>query len=447
MEGITVDLRCVTLAVLLLFGINTPVVAQEHLYEVSGGGSIRLNYAGVERRSTFSYRETITKEDLEYGDYGVGFGEVTFTVNGVTSSGWGDGELYDNGELNSGYVVGAFEWSFRSDDGNFSFFDDDLWCIADGDWGPECDEAYKGISIYSNVEEIPGFEVVLSKSEVTGCRIARGTLKLREPAPVWGADFTLDTTDPLVQVPESLSVPPGATQVTFTVKTSPVPAARSVYIRAYFETSESEAILKLRPIGVASTSLAPTTVVGGLESQATVKLECDAAPGPVTVDVVSSAPGIASPVTGSIVIPQGLKSEKVRIATAPSGSKQTAKITASANGTAKTRTLSVISAAAVSATSLGFGNQLINTTSAPLSVVLSNKGAAPFTVDSLTMTGTQPKMFVPSHDCPAILAAGASCAIEVRFTPASTGKKAAQLNISTSAKDVPLVVKMSGTGI
>jgi hypothetical protein len=52
-----------------------------------------------------------------------------------------------------------------------------------------------------------------------------------------------------------------------------------------------------------------------------------------------------------------------------------------------------------------------------------------------------------TNNCPAVLSAGATCTIGVAFTPSSTRRKVAQVEIATSATSVPLLARLSGTGI
>ena len=90
---------------------------------------------------------------------------------------------------------------------------------------------------------------------------------------------------------------------------------------------------------------------------------------------------------------------------------------------------------------------VVNTTSPVLSATLSNKGTLPFSIISIGLTGTSAKYYAQTSDCPANLAAGATCTIGVTFTPTVTGSKSAKLTIATSATATPLSVSLSGTGI
>jgi hypothetical protein len=102
--------------------------------------------------------------------------------------------------------------------------------------------------------------------------------------------------------------------------------------------------------------------------------------------------------------------------------------------------------AQVSSTSLAFGDQSINTTSPPQTLTLTNIGSAAITVSGITITGSNSSDFAQTNTCGTSLAAGASCAINVTFTPNETGSLAATLNISDSAVGSPQTVSLTGTG-
>jgi hypothetical protein len=147
------------------------------------------------------------------------------------------------------------------------------------------------------------------------------------------------------------------------------------------------------------------------------------------------------------VVPQGLKSQTFTVATNPVLRQSSVMITGEASTTTKSRRLTVVPAAAVSPTSLKFGSVVLGTASAPLNATLTNKGAMAFSVSSISLTGTAASWFAQTNDCPATLAAGASCTMSVTFTPLSAASKSAKLSIATSATATPLSVSLSGTGV
>ena len=73
--------------------------------------------------------------------------------------------------------------------------------------------------------------------------------------------------------------------------------------------------------------------------------------------------------------------------------------------------------ASLSAASLGFGSQAVNTTSSPVSITLSNYGTAALNISSVAASGN----FSETDNCVPGLTSAASCTINVTFTPSVTG--------------------------
>ena len=286
----------------------------------------------------------------------------------------------------------------------------------------------------------------LNKSIVAGCQSVTGRLQLASPAPAGGRVISISDTLPSATTPASVTVPAGSTTITFPIKTTPVTSLQSGTITATFGGTVLTRKLSVRRIGMLSVELDRTTVVGTKPVAATAKLECKAGPGPITVDLASSNAAIADPVAASIGVPQGLQSVPFDVATSKVLIKRTVSISGTANGRRKSKTLTVTPASFVSPTSLTFGTVPVGATGAPRAATLINKGKMSFTVGSIGITGTHPASFAMTENCPPILAAGASCSINVRFKPTVTNSRSATLSIATSARAVPLSVLLSGTG-
>jgi hypothetical protein len=98
--------------------------------------------------------------------------------------------------------------------------------------------------------------------------------------------------------------------------------------------------------------------------------------------------------------------------------------------------------------SVGFGNQMVNTTSAPRLVTVTNTGSNAQPIDlALSGDNGQWQDFAFTDDCPSMLAVGASCRINITFTPSVTGVRAAYISI-TGPYDYPFgpFVTLVGTG-
>jgi hypothetical protein len=299
----------------------------------------------------------------------------------------------------------------------------------------------------ASIAPAPGFSFSLNKDLTPGCKSVRGTVTLTSPAPAEGVTITLSDTLASASTPATLRILPGATSRTFNVTTSPVVESESGTVSATLGGTTRSQNLTVRPMGLSSITLTPTSVAGGQPVTGTAKLECKAGPGAIMVDIASSNPESAYPEAANISVPVGVQSESFDVVTNSVLAKTTATISATANGITKSKTLTVTPAASVSPTSLRFANVVINTTSGVLSTTLSNKGTVAYVIDGITLTGTSAKYFAQTNDCPASLAAGASCTIGVTFTPTVTGSKSATLRIATSATATPLGVSLKGTGV
>jgi hypothetical protein len=289
--------------------------------------------------------------------------------------------------------------------------------------------------------------LTLKSPAVAGCKSVVGTVTLEEPAPAEGVVIALSDTLASAKTPVTLKILAGATKKTFTVTTIAVETEETGMVSATLGGQTLSRELTVRPMGLTSLTLTPSTAVGSQPVIGKATLECKAGPGPIMVDLASSRPEVANPVAATIAIPVGVQSQAFDVTTNEVLSKTTASISGTANGITKSRTLTVTPAASVSPTSLKFGYVVVNTTSPVLSATLSNKGTLPFSIISIGLTGTSAKYYAQTSDCPANLVAGATCTIGVTFTPTVTGSKSAKLSIATSATATPLSVSLSGTGV
>lgn len=291
--------------------------------------------------------------------------------------------------------------------------------------------------------------LVLKQSTVAGCKAVTGTVAISQPAPPEGLVVNLSDTLNSARMPATLTIPAGATSAAFTIRTSPVASSETGTVRATFGSTALNQPLTVRPMELLSLSLSPSAVVGGSTVTGRATLECKAAPVPVTVDLESNHPALASPVAASIIIPQGLQSDTFDVTTHPVQAQRSVSITVSANGSAKSRTLRLNPAASVGPTKLKFGNVLVYTgrPSTAQNVTLYNKGTTSFSITGIEFKGRNAPSYLRTHNCPVRLAAGTSCTIGVRMWPKKTGVISATLSIGTSATSSPLSVWVSGTGI
>jgi hypothetical protein len=105
--------------------------------------------------------------------------------------------------------------------------------------------------------------------------------------------------------------------------------------------------------------------------------------------------------------------------------------------------------------SLAFGNQVVNTTSATTTVTLANTGTTPVNITSIAKAGADAAQFnllgSPSGGLTCLtgassLPAGMSCTFGVSFAPTATGAKSASIVVTSDAAGSPHSIPVSGTG-
>jgi sugar lactone lactonase YvrE len=100
----------------------------------------------------------------------------------------------------------------------------------------------------------------------------------------------------------------------------------------------------------------------------------------------------------------------------------------------------VVPGASLSSSQLMFGGQLIDTSSLAQTVVFTNTGSAAVNVGSVVTTSN----FTDSTNCTGSVAPGASCSVNVIFTPTATGPLSGTVTISDGAGTQ--VVSLNGQG-
>lgn len=286
----------------------------------------------------------------------------------------------------------------------------------------------------------------LKNSLIAGCKSVSGTVTLSEPAPVGGTVVTISDTLDAATTPLTLTFKQGVSSRSFSVRSSAVASPESGTVNVSLDGKTLSQPLTLRPMGLQSVTLAQKAVVGGAEVAGTAKLECAAGPGPIEVSLASSLPEVAAVMPAMLTIPAGESTGAFTVATVPVLSTAKPKITGTAGGLTKSRTLTVNTPVLVSPTSLKFGLVPIGSTSAALGTTVTNRGETPFAITDIALSGSNARLYAQANDCPAELAPGASCTVEVTFTPADTRSRSAKLVIGTDVAN-PVGVALSGTGV
>ena len=131
-------------------------------------------------------------------------------------------------------------------------------------------------------------------------------------------------------------------------------------------------------------------------------------------------------------------------------------ITISDNGLDSPQTIALygtgvdIAAAALSATSLSFGDHTVGTSSASQQVTLTNPSASnTLFIASVTLSGPNAAAFAFGGNCygDLNLPHGTSCTLQVHFAPTTTGAQSAVITVTDNAANSPQTVILSGTGV
>src|SRR5438445_432718 len=102
-------------------------------------------------------------------------------------------------------------------------------------------------------------------------------------------------------------------------------------------------------------------------------------------------------------------------------------------------------------TNLAFGTQRLSTTSPAQTVTLTNSGTATLSITSIVLAGLNPGDFAiaAGTTCTngATVVAGASCLLNLTFTPTAASARTATVTITDDAAGSPQSVSLAGTGI
>ena len=99
--------------------------------------------------------------------------------------------------------------------------------------------------------------------------------------------------------------------------------------------------------------------------------------------------------------------------------------------------------AQLSVSSLNFTALTVGKPSTAQTITLTNSGNGSFSVASLQATGD----FAETNNCTTVTANGGTCAIQVTFTPTSSGARSGTIALTDSAANGPQLVTLTGSGI
>lgn len=190
--------------------------------------------------------------------------------------------------------------------------------------------------------------ISFSPATVVGGVSSTGTITLSGPAPSTGLQVALSSNKAFVTVPASITVPAGATEVTFNALTSTVAANSTATITGTIGARTATGTLTVTAPQLTGLTVRPVSVPGGTSSNGTVTLSSAAPVGGVTVALSSSSLKAGVPATVSIV--EGATSAQFTVTTVGVAASVSAVITGSLNGISATDTLTVTAPTVVSVT-------------------------------------------------------------------------------------------------
>ena len=196
-----------------------------------------------------------------------------------------------------------------------------------------------------------------------------------------------------------------------------------------------------QPIGSTTLNLPPSSAWNTRTQTLSVLGSTD---GTTFSQIVGSATYTFDPSTGNTVtisLPSGTKARYVRLSfTANTGwsAAQLSEFQIFPGGSSTGNP----SALTANPASVAFGNQAVGSTSSAQTVTVSNLGTTAAAISSVSTSAP----FAQTNNCGNSLAAGASCSVQVSFTPTAAGAANGTLSVASNAPGSPLTVALSGTG-
>ena len=202
------------------------------------------------------------------------------------------------------------------------------------------------LTLYPSLPPLTSISV--SPATVGAGQSATGTVRLGAPAPAIGVAVNLSSNLPLTaHVPDSVTIPGGATSATFPITTFPTHTT-SVQLNAQMDAAflSSSITVTEAPSGpsLSAISVSPASVVGGNSSTGTVTLSAAAPGGGIVVSLSDSSSATSVPST--VTVPAGATSRTFTVTTSAVTTTTSSTITATFGGASRTVTLTVTPAAA-----------------------------------------------------------------------------------------------------
>ncbi|MFY9233481.1 MAG: hypothetical protein WAO58_03380 [Fimbriimonadaceae bacterium] len=184
-------------------------------------------------------------------------------------------------------------------------------------------------------------DLVIVPNSVVGGQSATGTITIGAQAPSGGLVVDLASDRVEAQVQAQVTVPAGATSVSFPITTTTVGSVVNATITASSGSLLDTAILQIKPIGLLSIKFNPSTVRGGLTTQCRIDIDAPAPGGGAQVALSAGANSQIVILPPNVTIPAGQTFLVFTVQTRRVSRTLTTVVTASYNGSQASGSLTV----------------------------------------------------------------------------------------------------------
>ncbi len=247
---------------------------------------------------------------------------------------------------------------------------------------------------------------------------------------------------------------PSGVATTYTAPVTPPDSDLSVTITAtsVFNTLVSNSAIVTVPAITVATTPHSALIPANVNQQFTATVGNDPANKGVTWTLAQGTTA-CSPACGSVApssTASGAPTTYTAPASVPSNPKVTLTATSASDSNKSDADTITVSSGSVKLVplDLDFGSELTGRSSPAQTTILTNTGSSALTINSITITETNPGDFSlsPTNPCGTSVAAGSTCSISVIFKPTKTGPRSANVSISDSSTDSPQQISLSGIG-
>lgn len=271
------------------------------------------------------------------------------------------------------------------------------------------------IERYAAINVLVGSDInalSLNVGSVIGGNTATGTVSIANPAPSTGLTVNLKSGNSAASVPGTVQIPSGSTSANFSVSTSGVLADTTVTITADAGGAAKSANLIIKPAGLTSLILGPSSVTSGALASGLANLSGAGASG-LKVTLKSSNTAVVV-VPGYVQIDSGTKGS-FKVITYGVSAPTTVTVTATYKGVAKTDTITVNPAILVS---LALNkSSVVGGTNCPAALALNGKTDVNGAVVTLTSSN---RAAAPIQSSVSIASKGQSVAFNIPTNPVDT---------------------------